>query len=157
MASHTIERYESLLQLAVALNFAYGSLEPILQERLAAVLSRNEEIASTVAGSRDISALRGRVSLADFNKFRARLCAVRDGFDLFRRFNVWMSLLCAVISLVWLYVASVAENGFVKTERDGILLLASCYGWLLVAVCYQAAARVYLSRFVEPLLLKEDR
>ncbi len=144
--------YQSVIQLAAGLNFAYASLEVILDRPLLTISTRQQALIDRLrqvaqAKSEPIPTLDATV-----------YCDLRDNLDgvtglhgTICHLNPYISAICGMATTALLFHAS--ENaGVVVNPAEIILITAIGFAWFCTVLIAMAALRLFLILLVEPKL-----
>lgn len=146
--------YQSVIQLAAGLNFAYASLEVILERPLLVLSSRQQALIDRV---RELvkarSAPNPAVDAVVFSRLRQELRLVTKSHAFFCYLNPYVSAFCGVASTALLFHAS-HYPGEPVSPADFLLISTLGYAWFCVTLLVMASLRLFLLSAVEPKLKK---
>lgn len=149
VARLSLDRYESLLQLAAALNFAYASLEIILREPLLNVMRDHQILVRAIKekmSAKDIGQ-KFHISAFNYNKVKPRLMFIDSASRTILLLNPYVALTLGVMSICELYQSTVCPSCMIS-KLDGLVMVAICYSWLIVSMLVLLGLRLYLGAFV---------
>lgn len=144
--------YQSVIQLAAGLNFAYASLEVILERPLLVLSSRQKALIDRL---RQVAQTKSKspqaVDAVLYCQMRDHLDDVTACHTVICNLNPYISAMSGFAATALLFYASHHANA-PASFTDVIFISAIGYGWFCVTLLAMAVLRLFLLLRVEPKL-----
>ncbi|MEC3949282.1 hypothetical protein [Sphingobium sp. HWE2-09] len=143
----TWSSYQSLIQLAAALNFGFAGFDFLFVRRLEEAKKARENMVRQMLAERKQGAARPTLSAARNSAVKSRLEKLANVEAAKARWNATFSVISGIVSIFLLGYMSVAAN-----DEASIGFLVSfifvSYLWFSISLMWMLGARTYLRFFV---------